>query len=153
MKHLRKETYLPITIQQALDFFSSPNNLNTITPEDMVFRITSEVPDKMYEGLIITYKISPMLNLPMDWVTEITQVSEPYYFIDEQRIGPYRLWHHEHHFRESGKGVLMTDILYYDIGKSILGWFAGKLFVDKRVREIFEYREQKLKQLFPLHQE
>lgn len=149
MKTLKTETFLPLSIREAWDFFSSPKNLNAITPEDMVFEITSIVPEKMYNGLFITYKIAPVLNIPLDWVTEITHIEEPYFFVDEQRKGPYRIWHHEHHFKETEGGVIMTDILYYDIGKSFLGWIAGKLFVDKKVEGIFRYREEKLKKLFP----
>lgn len=114
----------------------------------MTFEITSEVPDKMYEGLIITYKVSPMLNIPLSWVTEITHVKELSYFVDEQRKGPYRMWHHEHHFREVPGGVEMTDILYYDVGMGILGTIASALFVDKRVKQIFKFRSRKLKELF-----
>jgi len=149
MKTLQKQTFLPLTIQEAWDFFSTHKNLDLMTPDDMNFKITSEIPEKMYKGLFITYKISPILNIPLDWVTEITHIDEPYFFIDEQRKGPYNIWHHEHHFRETDGGVIMTDILYYDIGKSILGWVAGKILVDNKVKGIFEFREKKLKQLFP----
>ncbi len=98
----------------------------------------------MYKGLIITYRIKPLMNIPLNWVTEITQIEERSYFVDEQRKGPYKIWHHEHHFKTVEGGVLMTDILYYDIGKWILGWIAGKLFVHKKVRNIFEYRQKML---------
>jgi ligand-binding SRPBCC domain-containing protein len=148
MKLLKSEQLLPISIEQAWDFFSSPKNLNEITPEDMVFKITSEVPEKMYEGLFITYKIAPVLNIPLDWVTEITHVKEPFYFVDEQRKGPYKTWHHEHHFKQTPEGVLMTDILYYEVGKSIFGWLAEKLFVDNKVKGIFSYREKVLNKKF-----
>lgn len=149
MKVLKSELILPITIQQAWDFFSSPKNLNEISPEDVVFIIISEVPDKMYEGLFITYKISPLLGIPLDWVTEITHVHEPYYFVDEQRKGPYKFWHHEHHFKKVAGGVLMTDILHYEVGMSFIGSLAELFFVDKKVNEIFAYRTEKLKRLFP----
>ncbi len=149
MKILRSETLLPLSLQEAWDFFSTPNNLNKITPVDMVFKITSTVPDKMYPGLLITYKITPFLNISMDWVTEITHIQPMDFFIDEQRKGPYAIWHHEHHFRETKDGVVMTDLLYYHIGKSIFGWLAGKLFVDAQVKKIFDFRESTLKQLFP----
>ncbi len=148
VKYLKTTLLLPIGLEQAWDFFSSPRNLNEITPPDMTFEITSEVPDKMYEGLIITYKVSPMLNIPLSWVTEITHVKELSYFVDEQRKGPYRMWHHEHHFREVPGGVEMTDILYYDVGMGILGTIALALFVDKRVKQIFKFRSRKLKELF-----
>ena len=148
MKELKTEQFLPISIREAWDFFSTPGNLNEITPDDMDFRITSEMPDKMYEGLIITYKISPILNIPVNWVTEITHVNEPYLFIDEQRKGPYKMWHHEHHFKETEGGVVMTDLLYYDVGRGPLGTFAEILFVDRKVKSIFAYRKEKLEKLF-----
>jgi len=149
IKTLKTTQFLPLSIEEAWAFFSSPANLNNITPSDMSFDITSEVPEKMYEGLIITYKVSPFLNLPLDWVTEITHISEPHYFVDEQRKGPYRIWHHEHHFRQVEGGVEMTDILYYDVGKWVFGWLASWLFVDRKVRQIFSFREKKLEELFP----
>lgn len=149
IKTLKTTQILPISIEEAWAFFSSPANLNDITPSDMRFDITSEVPVRMYEGLIITYKVSPFLNLPLDWVTEITHIREPYYFVDEQRKGPYRIWHHEHHFREVDGGVEMTDILHYDVGKWVFGQLASLIFVDSKVRQIFSFREKKLKELFP----
>jgi len=140
---------LPISIQQAWDFFSTPKNLNEISPDDVVFKIISAVPEKMYEGLFITYKVSPLLGIPLNWVAEITHISEPYYFVDEQRQGPYRIWHHEHHFKKVAGGVLMTDILYYDVGLSFIGRIIEELFIDKKVNKIFAYRTEKLKRLFP----
>jgi ligand-binding SRPBCC domain-containing protein len=148
MQKLKQTQFLPISLDQAWDFFSSPKNLNEVTPEDMVFEITSELPEKMYEGLIITYRIKPMLNIPVDWMTEITHIKEKEFFVDEQRKGPYHIWHHEHHFKAVEGGVLMTDLLYYDIGKSIFGWIAGKLFVHKKVQQIFDYRYRKLEGFF-----
>ena len=149
MRRLSQEQFLPITLEEAWSFFSNPRNLNEITPEDMVFKITSNPPAEMYPGLFITYKIKPILNIEFDWCTEITHVTNRKFFVDEQRKGPYAIWHHEHHFQEVNGGVLMTDILHYDIGKGPFGWIAGKLFVHKRVEEIFTYRTQKLNTLFP----
>jgi len=114
----------------------------------MTFEITSHLPNEMYEGLIITYKVAPIFNIPINWCTEITHIKEQLYFVDEQRKGPYNIWHHEHHFEERDGGVMMTDILYYDIGKSIFGWLAGELFVHKKVNAIFEFRKRKLEELF-----
>lgn len=148
MNYLKQEQLLPISIEEAWIFFSDPSNLNAVTPDDMLFEITSEIPAIMYEGMIITYRIRPFLNIPVSWGTEITHIKEGSFFIDEQRTGPYRLWHHEHHFREVPEGVLITDLLYYEIGKSLFGWIAGKLFVHRRVRQIFEYRHKILEQLF-----
>jgi ligand-binding SRPBCC domain-containing protein len=148
MHNLRQEQFLPITLDKAWAFFSSPKNLNEVTPEDMVFEITSDMPDLMYEGMMITYRIKPMLNISMNWCTEITHINNHHFFIDEQRKGPYNIWHHEHHFKEVKGGILMTDILYYDIGKSFLGWIAGHLLVHKKVKQIFEFRYKKLEQIF-----
>jgi ligand-binding SRPBCC domain-containing protein len=106
------------------------------------------VPEKMYPGMFIMYSIRPMFNIPMNWVTEITHVSDRKFFVDEQRVGPYHIWHHEHHFEEKDGGVLMTDILHYNVGMSFLGWIASKLFVDKKVQGIFDYRYKILEQRF-----
>ena len=149
MKILRTEQFLPVSLPEAWAFFATPRNLNAVTPRKLDFRITSGVPDKMYEGLFITYRIKPMLAIPVAWVTEITHIKEQEYFVDEQRKGPYRIWHHEHHFREAEGGVIMTDILYYDIGLWIIGRIAGALFVDRMIREIFRFRRIALDQAFP----
>ncbi len=148
MKYLQTEQFLPISLEEAWDFFSSPKNLNRITPGDMHFKILNEVPEKVYPGAMIIYDISPFLNIHFKWVTEITVVKHLEYFVDEQRKGPYRIWHHEHHFKKTDGGVLMTDKLYYDIGKSIFGWIAGLLFVHKKVNAIFKYRGEQLEKLF-----
>ena len=145
---LRQQQLLPISLEQAWDFFATPKNLNKVTPSGLVFEITSDLPEKMYEGLMITYRIKPMFNIPVNWCTEITHIKDKMYFVDEQRKGPYSMWHHEHHFTSVDGGVLMTDILYYDIGKSVFGWIVGKLFVHKKVREIFNYRFEVLEKYF-----
>ena len=148
MTKLYQEQLLPLTLEEAWNFFATPKNLNEVTPNDLVFKITSTLPEKMYEGLIITYRIQPLLNIPINWCTEITHIKEQEYFVDEQRKGPYNIWHHEHHFKSVGGGVLMTDILHYDIGKSIFGRIAGKLFVHKQVQQIFRYRYKALETYF-----
>lgn len=107
---------LPITLEKAWEFFSNPANLQEITPRDMNFRIISQFHGtQMYPGQVIEYKVSPIKGLSMYWMTEITHVEEGKYFIDEQRFGPYSLWHHQHHFREVEGGVEMTDIVHYKI--------------------------------------
>lgn len=148
MKQLTFKQFLPISTEEAWAFFSSPKNLNLITPPGVYFKILNDVPEKMYPGTMIVYKIKPFLNIPFNWVTEITFIEEHKYFIDEQRKGPYRIWHHEHHFEKVNGGVMMTDILYYDIGMSFIGWLAGKLFVHKKVESIFNFRYQKLEEFF-----
>ncbi|MDB5121871.1 MAG: hypothetical protein JWN56_3089 [Sphingobacteriales bacterium] len=148
MHLIKQEQFLPISLDEAWNFFATPKNLNEVTPADLVFEITSVLPERMYTGLIITYRIKPMLNIPIDWCTEITHIKEREYFVDEQRKGPYNIWHHEHHFRVVDGGVIMTDLLHYDIGKSILGLIAGNLFVHKKVQKIFKYRYQVLERYF-----
>lgn len=100
---LTKKQFLPISIDQAWDFFSSLVNLKKITPEYMGFKITSDLGDgKMYSGQIISYIVTPVLGIPMSWTTEITHVLDKKYFVDEQRFGPYSFWHHQHWFKEVG---------------------------------------------------
>jgi len=139
---------LPISIDEAWEFFSNPNNLSVITPDWLNFKITSKLPDKMYAGMIITYKVHPLLGIPINWVTEITHVKEPFYFVDEQRFGPYKLWHHQHHFKETDKGVEMTDIVNYALPFDPLSRPINSLVVQNRVREIFQFREKKLAEMF-----
>ncbi len=103
----------------------------------------------MFPGMLITYKVAPVFNIRMDWVTEITQMQDRKYFIDEQRLGPFAFWHHLHQFEENETGVLMTDTLYYDVGLSLAGSLADAVMVNKRVRNIFAYRSTKIKELFP----
>ncbi len=148
MRVLQRDQFLPIPLDRAWDFFSSPFNLNAVTPAEMSFEITSEVPAGMYPGLIITYRIRPFLGVPFTWCTEITHIRERCYFIDEQRLGPYRMWHHEHRFREVENGVRMTDLLHYEIGKSFFGSLAGVLFVHRSISRIFDYRARALERLF-----
>lgn len=150
LHQLKRKQILPISLEQAWEFFSSPFNLAQITPPDMGFKVKLVRPeDKMYPGMIIAYRVSPLLHIPMGWVTEITHVQEPYYFVDEQRFGPYSLWHHQHHFRELQEGVEMTDIVSYKIPFGILGDLANALFVRKRLEYIFDYRYQTLERMFP----
>ena len=147
---LKIELELPISIEEAWAFFSSPKNLNEITPEDMSFEILTDLSsEKMYPGMLIEYYVRPIANIPMNWVTEITHVEHHKYFVDEQRFGPYAMWHHEHHFEETKTGVLMTDILTYKVGMGPLGSLANWLFVKNKVNGIFEFRTKKLKQMFP----
>lgn len=146
---LRREQYLPIGIAEAWDFFSSPYNLKRITPPDMGFDIVLIEKDKrMYPGMIIGYIVRPLWGIPMRWLTEITHVQEPYYFVDEQRFGPYTLWHHQHWFEEVEGGVKMLDLVHYAIPFGYLGRLAHVLFVRRRLEQIFDYRKKTLEQLF-----
>lgn len=140
---------IPVSREKAWDFFSNPANLQTITPEGMGFEIISRHHgDKMYAGQLIEYKVKPVAGIPVYWMTEITQVKEGEYFIDEQRFGPYTLWHHQHHFREIPGGVEMTDIVHYKIPLGFLGRIAQGLFVKNKLRKIFDFRYRKVEELF-----
>lgn len=145
---LEVSQFLKISLSEAWDFFSSPDNLSKITPDHMGFEITSGIPEKMYTGQIITYKVSPFLGIKTNWVTEITHVAEGRFFVDEQRFGPYRMWHHEHHFEVKGGGVLMTDRVSYKLPFGFLGRIAHSLFVKNQLKQIFEYRETYLSKVF-----
>ncbi len=148
MHQLKTLQFLPIDLDEAWDFFSSPANLQQITPPEMNLVPVTPVPGRMYPGMIVVYKVKPIAGIPFTWVTEITHCRERSYFVDEQRIGPYRLWHHEHHFREVAGGVEMTDIVSYRLPLARLGVLLHGLFVKGRVEAIFEYRRQRLIELF-----
>lgn len=137
----KREQKVNCSIDDIWSFISSPKNLKEITPDYMGFDVTSEgTPDEMYAGLIITYKVSPLLGIKTNWMTEITQVVDKKYFIDEQRIGPYNLWHHQHLIEPIENGILMTDIVTYSPPFGFLGAIANQLFIKNKLNEIFEYR-------------
>lgn len=139
----------PSTIDNVWDFFSSPHNLKDITPAHLSFKVINDgFKEKMYPGQIIEYKVSPLLHIPVYWMTEITHVEEKKFFVDEQRFGPYNLWHHQHHFEVIEGGVQMTDIVHYRIPFWFAGDIANTLFVRKQLREIFEYRYKKTESIF-----
>lgn len=132
---------MPISLQEAWEFFSSPANLQHITPANLGFNIISKHHGQsMYPGQIIEYTVRPVLNIPLYWMTEITHVEPLRYFVDEQRYGPYSLWHHQHHFKEVPGGVQMTDIVHYKIPFWFLGDIANSLFVKKQLKAIFDFR-------------
>jgi ligand-binding SRPBCC domain-containing protein len=140
---------IPVSLQQAWDFFSNPANLQAITPGNMGFKVISKHHgEMMYAGQIIEYTVRPVLGIPLYWMTEITQVKDQQYFIDEQRFGPYSLWHHQHHFKEISGGVEMTDIVHYKNPFGILGRMADSLFVKQKLQGIFDYRFNKVEELF-----
>lgn len=147
--HIKQsQQFIPISLEEAWDFFSSPKNLMKITPKKMAMEITNGEPAAMFEGQIVTYRVKPVLGIPLHWVTEITHVEPLSYFIDEQRFGPYAFWHHLHRFKKVDGGVLMTDILHYKMPLGILGKLAHILFVKNQVRRIFEHREKVLTDFF-----
>ncbi len=136
------------SIEECWDFFSNPRNLAKITPDSMGFQITDFDGKNMYAGQIIQYKVSPLLGIKLPWVTEITTVVENSYFIDEQRSGPYRLWHHKHFFEPTENGVKMTDLVHYALPLGYLGRIMNAIVVEKKLKEIFDYRTQKINEIF-----
>ncbi|NNF33132.1 MAG: SRPBCC family protein [Saprospiraceae bacterium] len=138
---LKRTQQLNTSIREAWDFFSSPENLKLITPDYLGFEITSDLGHgKMYTGQIITYHVRPIAGIKLNWATEITHVEEPYSFIDVQLEGPYKVWHHQHHFIENEEGVLMKDIVTYALPWYAFGGISNKLIVRKKLEEIFNYR-------------
>jgi ligand-binding SRPBCC domain-containing protein len=150
MKIYRLHTHqnLPISVDEAWDFLSDPANLKTITPDYMGFNILSGADRKMFPGQIIQYIVTPLAGIPTKWVTEITHVKVKEYFVDEQRFGPYALWHHKHFIKAIPGGVEMEDIIDYKLPMGILGKLAHPIVVKPKLKEIFDYRYQKLIELF-----
>ena len=138
------------SIDEVWDFISSPANLKEITPDYMGFEVVTEnLPGKMYQGMIIGYRVSPIAGLKTNWVTEITQVVEKKYFVDEQRIGPYSMWHHQHFIEPLPKGgVLMTDIVTYQPPFGFLGAMMNSILIKKKLKEIFTYRTSAVEKRF-----
>ena len=145
---LERTIKLKMTVSESWEFFSNPNNLPLITPPSLNLNITSELPDKMYTGMIITYTVAPIFSIPMTWVTEITHVEEPDFFIDEQRFGPYKFWHHQHRFKEIDGGVEATDLVHYALPLDPLGRIANSLIVTKQLNDIFNFRSDYLENRF-----
>lgn len=148
MYKIEREQFLPISLSEAWDFFSSPNNLAKITPAELGFVVHGNVPERMYPGLFIQYTVSPLLGIPMRWVTEITHVREGEYFVDEQRVGPYAIWHHEHFFAEVEGGVLMRDVVHYKVPLGILGQLVHPFIVRPKLEQIFSYRWEANERMF-----
>lgn len=144
---LHKKQNLPISLDEAWDFLSDPKNLKTITPDHMGFDITSSDMRPMYQGQIIEYKVSPFPGIKSKWVTEITHVVPKKHFVDEQRFGPYALWHHKHFLKEIDGGVEMEDLIHYKLPMGVFGRVAAPL-VKKKLQEIFEYRKEKLLEIY-----
>lgn len=146
---LQRTQLMRISLDEAWNFFSSPRNLQKITPPYMKFKIIGNTfREDMYEGQIIEYTVRPLLGIPLYWMTEITHVRDKVFFIDEQRFGPYRFWHHQHHFKETENGVEMTDVLHYKVPLYGLGKLANKMFVESQVNKIFDYRFKKVEEMF-----
>ncbi|WP_313114622.1 SRPBCC family protein [Aequorivita sediminis] len=145
---LRAKQKLPISVDEAWAFLSNPRNLKVITPDYMGFYILSGSERPMFAGQIIEYIVTPILNIKTKWVTEITHVVDREYFVDEQRFGPYSLWHHKHFIKEIEGGIEMEDLLHYKLPFGFLGQLAHPLLIKPKLDEIFEYRKNKLHELF-----
>lgn len=143
---------LPISKLIAWNFLSNPKNLKEITPDYMGFEIlNAEMPKQIYPGLIIAYQVTPLAGIKMNWLTEITHVREGEYFVDEQRIGPYVFWHHQHFIQEIQGGVQLDDIVHYKVPFGFAGSLFTPVLVKPKLKEIFDYRSQKLQELFGKH--
>lgn len=141
----KKEQLVHADLDALWEFISSPVNLKLITPEYMGFDITSQdLPEKMYQGMIISYRVSPLLGIKTTWVTEITHIQDREYFIDEQRVGPYSMWHHQHFLEPRENSVLMRDIVSYQPPFGFLGALANHIVIQHKLEEIFAYRRAAL---------
>ena len=137
----KKVQTIPVSLTEAWNFFSDPSNLAAITPADMGFKVLPAYNEsKMYPGQLIEYIVSPIAGIRLYWMTEITHVQSPHFFVDEQRFGPYSFWHHQHFFKEIDAGVEMTDIVHYKIPYGFLGDIANTFFVKNKLEKIFDYR-------------
>lgn len=151
-RRLEFTTTVPRPLTETWAFFSRPENLEKLTPDEVKFEILSPVEGvEMYEGMIIQYRVTPFAGFTSDWITEITQIKHHEHFIDDQRVGPFALWHHQHFFRELDNGhTEMRDVLHYQAPLGPLGTLADWLFVRRQVEGIFTAREDAIKRLFPV---
>lgn len=145
---LHKKQQLPIPLEKAWEFLSNPKNLKVITPDYMSFNIVSNIDRPLYTGQIIQYIVTPLLGIKTQWVSEITHIEEKKYFVDEQMYGPYALWHHKHFVKEIPGGVELEDIIDYKVPLGWLGQLVHPFLVKPKLEEIFNYRQEKLLELF-----
>lgn len=143
-----REQFIKASLNEVWDFISSPENLSEITPESMGFEIKGDYPGKMYEGMLIHYRVKPLLNIPTIWVSAISHIKDQEFFIDEQVLGPYKLWHHQHFIEPMDDGVLMRDIVSYQPPFGFLGRIANSLFIRKKLNDIFKFRKKALELRF-----
>lgn len=148
MYRLTNTQKLPISLDEAWEFLSNPTQLENITTDELSFQKLHDIPDKMYEGMLMQLRLKPFLGIPIDWLTEITHIKEKEYFIDEQRVGPFRFWHHEHRVLPIEGGVEIQDTVHYVMPFSIFGRFVHWLFLRKQVENIFIYREETMEKVF-----
>jgi ligand-binding SRPBCC domain-containing protein len=145
---LKRTQVVRVRLKQCWDFFSNPHNLEKITPPSLNFRIKTDLPDEIYPGLMLEYNVSPLLGIPISWLTEIVQVDKPHHFVDEQRIGPYRLWHHEHFFREIGpREVEVRDLIHYVPPGGPIGALINAVAIRPQLNRIFDFRAEALERM------
>jgi len=145
---IQRRQRLALSIDAAWKFFSNPWNLQKITPPWLDFYITNDVSERIYPGLIIMYRLKTLYGMPTIWITEITHVAEPHFFVDEMRFGPYRFWHHQHHFTAVSDGVEIQDIVHYAMKFGIFGQLLNHMIVHSKLEEIFNFRKNTLEHLF-----
>ena len=145
---LERRQILPISLEKAWAFFSDPHNLQQITPVWLDFKITHPISGKMYPGMIIRYRLKTLFQIPTTWITEITHVDAPYFFVDEMRLGPYRLWHHQHRFIEQTGGIEMQDTVHYALKFGWFGQILHNMLIRTKLMEIFDYRHAALDTIF-----
>lgn len=139
---------LPISLDQAWDFFSNPNNLSKIMPTNMGFKVIEGATLPLFEGQVIEYKVTPLPLFKTTWISEITHINKPHYFIDTQLEGPYKLWHHKHFLKATGTGTEITDVVHYQVPFGIIGRILHPFIIKPKLDSIFEYREKQISQIF-----
>ena len=150
MYRMEDSIVVPVGLEEAWNFFSNPDNLQKLTPTDIGFEPkTKSQPKAMYPGFFITYRVAPLLGIKMTWATEITQVQHQQYFVDEQRLGPYKIWHHEHHFEAIYEhSTKVTDIIHYALPLGFLGKMAHPIVIKPKLTEIFDFRKKRIEEIF-----
>lgn len=146
---LQRRQKVKASIEECWDFFSNPKNLARITPPWLSFQVLSDLPKKIHPGMMIEYRVRPLFGIPVTWLTEITHVEELKSFVDEQRVGPYRVWHHEHRFTQTADGwVDIEDLVHYVLPFGVFGALAHPIVVAPQLKEIFEFREKAVSEIF-----
>jgi ligand-binding SRPBCC domain-containing protein len=147
LHRIHRRQVIPISLTEAWTFFSNPENLSKITPPWLNLTVVSNIPSSMHSGMIISYRITPMVRVPTLWISEITHVNIPIYFVDEQRLGPFRFWHHQHLFKEVGRNVEIQDIVHYAMPLGTIGELVHAISVRKKVEAIFYFRQKALERI------
>jgi ligand-binding SRPBCC domain-containing protein len=147
LHRIHRRQVIPISIIEAWKFFSNPVNLSRITPPWLNLTVISDIPRSMHSGMIISYRITPLIRVPTLWISEITHVNMPTYFVDEQRLGPFRFWHHQHLFKEVGRNVEMQDLVNYVMPLGPIGEMVHTISMRKKVEAIFDFRQKALERI------